>query len=60
MLSDLFNQIYTVLYGQVVSIPIDNALAQFYVFLDNFVRILLSLMGFSGGGGGGLFGNIRF
>jgi hypothetical protein len=59
MLSDLFNQIYNVLYGQVVSIPLDNALATLYVFLDNFVRILLSVMGFSGSGGG-IFGNIRF
>lgn len=53
---DILNDLYQLVQGLIVNIPVDNAVGAIYVFLNTAVLLLLSLLGFSGSGGG-LFGS---
>lgn len=54
MLLDALQDLYTLAYGLIVDIPVNNALGAIYVILNTVVSVLLSLLGFNAGGGGGL------
>lgn len=52
MLFDALQDLYTLAYGLIVDIPVDNALGAMYVFINTVASILLSLLGFNSSGGG--------
>lgn len=53
---DILNDLYQLVQALVINIPVNNALGAIYVFLNTAVSLLLSVLGFSGTGGG-LFGS---
>ncbi len=57
MLENLFSQIYSTIFAQVVNIPVDNALGMVYVVLNFFVSLALTILGYTSESGG-IFGGM--
>ncbi|HNR31699.1 MAG TPA: hypothetical protein PKI11_12495 [Candidatus Hydrogenedentes bacterium] len=53
MIWNALQDLYQLAQGLIVDIPTDNALAWAYVIINTAVTLLLSLLGFNPGGGGG-------
>lgn len=57
MLENLFSQIFSTIYAQVVNVPVDNALGMIYVVLNFVVSLVLTILGYTSETGG-IFGGL--